>query len=169
MFDIVDSPFDLLTDADEWMKEIDVHHRILCGCDRITTCIAIYRRCLIKKMVYHSLAYLKRRSTVSYFVQYTDTKQNILFGSIELFFVCRGKTFALINHHTSFDSFSNYFLSSEYHSLLCKCVDVYFHMLNSDSTSVDCVSIDGVQNMCIVFKKRDHLVVTPLSVGYEHD
>ena len=164
-----DNPFDVLINIDEVVKDIAVHHQILCGCDKINSCVVVYRRCLIKTTVYHSLAYLKRRSTISYFVQYVDSKRNTVFGSIKFFFTYRGQTFALINHHPSRDLFSNQFVSSEYHPLLCKCIDIYFHLLVMNSSSVSCIPIDNVQNMCVVFEKKDYLIVTPLSIGYEHD
>ena len=165
----IDKPFDIVIDVDEAMEDLQVHHRMMCTCDRVNTCICVHRRCIIKSTTYHSLAYLKRQTTVSYFVQYTDTKQNVLFGSVKFFFTSKGRTFALINHHPSYSLFSNFFSSSQYHSILSKYIDVYFHVLTLDSPFLDCVSIDGISNMCIIFEKDDHLIATPISVGYEHD
>jgi hypothetical protein len=142
---------------------------MLCDCRQYSLCVAIYRRCKIKRRVYHSLLYVKRQSTISYFVEYVDDKQKKCYGSVKLFFTCRGRAFALINHHPSHRMFSDFFSSSRYHPVLSKCIDVYFHFLTTGSSFLDCISIDGIVNICIIFETADGLIVTPLSTGYEHD
>ncbi|CAF4316853.1 unnamed protein product, partial [Rotaria socialis] len=54
-------------------------HNALCSCDKIDQCISIYRRCRLKHMVYYSLLYRRRGSSVSYFVQYSKGHDDNLF------------------------------------------------------------------------------------------
>ncbi|CAF4344652.1 unnamed protein product [Rotaria socialis] len=63
-------------------------HNALCSCDKIDQCISIYRRCRLKHMVYHSLLYRRRGSSVSYFAQYSKGHDDNLFDKIDLFFKC---------------------------------------------------------------------------------
>lgn len=120
-------------------------------------------------MVYHSLSYQRRGSSMSYFVQYSKDDEKDLFGIIELFFTCNNKNYALIHNHSLKNLFTDYFLSSKYHSILLKALNMYFYVLNRTSTFSDIVIVDNISNMCIVFTFDDSLVVTPLSSSYEHD
>ncbi|CAF4222450.1 unnamed protein product [Rotaria magnacalcarata] len=144
-------------------------HNALCSCDKIDQCISIYRRCRLKHMVYHSLLYRRRGSSVSYFVQYSKGHDDNLFGKIDLFFKCNNKNFALIHNHRLKRLFTDYFLSSNYHDILLKALNVYFYVLHHTSTLTDVVTVDNISNMCVVFTFNDSLVVTPLSSSYEHD
>ncbi|CAF1092675.1 unnamed protein product, partial [Didymodactylos carnosus] len=59
--------------------DLDRYHQQICGCNTINKCIAVYRRCVIRDHMYHSLLYNKRQTSVSYFVQYcvnNDNKQH---------------------------------------------------------------------------------------------
>jgi len=71
-------------------------HSSICDCHNIINCIQFYRRFRNEKeVVYHSLAYKKRQSSISYFIKYGN-----LFGSIVVFMYCNGKEYAIINRHT---------------------------------------------------------------------
>ncbi|CAM2728584.1 unnamed protein product [Rotaria socialis] len=144
-------------------------HNDLCFCDNANQCIRIYRRHRIDAMIYHSLIYHRRGSSKSYFVQYSKDNDKNLFGEIELFFTCNNKNYALIHNHSSKHLFTDYFLSSKYHSILLKALNMYFYVLNLTSTCRDVITVDNISNMCIVFTFCDSLVVTPLSCSYEHD
>ncbi|CAF1206930.1 unnamed protein product [Rotaria magnacalcarata] len=150
-------------------RALHEYHNALCICDKIDQCISIYRRCRLKHTVYHSLLYRRRGSSVSYFVQYSKGHDDNLFGKIDLFFKCNNKNFALIHNHRLKHLFTDYFLSSNYHDILLKALDVYFYVLHHTSTFTDVVTVDKISNMCIVFTFNDSLVVTPLSSSYEHD
>ncbi|CAF3411283.1 unnamed protein product [Rotaria socialis] len=145
------------------------YHNALCSCDKIDQCVSIYRRCQLKHMVYHSLLYRRRGSSVSYFVQYSKGHDDNLFGKIDLFFKCNNKNFALIHNHRLKYLFTDYFLSSNYHDIFLKALNVYFYVLHHTSTLTDVVTVDNISNMCVVFTFNDSLVVTPLSSSYEHD
>jgi hypothetical protein len=120
-------------------------------------------------MVYHSLIYPRRGSTLSYFVQYSKDCEENLFGIVELFFTCNNKSYALIHNHSVKHLFTDVLLSSKYHFVLLKVLDMYFYVLHRTSTFCDIVTIDSITNLCIIFTFDDSLVVTPLSSSYEHD
>ncbi len=165
----VDGPFDQTELTAALFHDINQHHLIVCGCDKPYQCVVVFRRCVIAEKVYHSLIYSRRNSTVSYFVQYRKNQNDINFGKIKLFFTSNNQKYALIEHHGIKTKFSNFIKSSSYYGLLCKSIDYFFFVLYSDTSTIHCIPISSIENYCVVFEKTDHIIVTPLSISYEHD
>jgi hypothetical protein len=161
--------FDISNITMNKIEELSTWHENVCGCDETTTCVIVYRRCLIRNQIYHSLHYSKRQSTVSYFVQYTTNDHDSLFGSIKYFFTYKGSSFALINNHPSLKQFSDIFISSSYHALLSECINSYFYIIGTNGSSFHHVPMQKILNLCIVFKEDDFIIVTPISAAHEHD
>ena len=148
---------------------INQRHGSMCGCDESSACVQFYRRYRTKHMVYHSLLYSKRGSSISFFVHYSEDGEPDLFGSVELYFTCANKSYALINQYGVKNLFTDYFASSKYHVQLLKATDAYFHVLDHTSTLQKIVLVEQIKTMCIVFDFSDSYVVTPVSSSYEHD
>jgi hypothetical protein len=165
----VEGPFDMASVSKKTIDKLTLYHQTLCGCAQMSLCIVVYRRCMINNQCYHSLLYTKRQSTVSYFVSYIDDHGRVSFGSIELYFTCGGKAFALIDHHPVRYPFSDNFLSTSYYPLLSNLIDVFFHVLEPKSSTFHCVPTGNVSNFCIVFEGDQSLIVTPVSTAFEHD
>ncbi len=161
-------PFDQTELTSSLLLDISQHHLLVCGCDKPYQCVQVFRRCIIDKKVYHSLIYSRRNSTISYFVQYYENNE-INIGKIKLFFTSNNGEYALIEHHGIKTKFSDFFKSSSYYKLLCKSIDYFFFVLYSHTSLVHCVPISSIENYCVVFEKNHHMIVTPLSIYYEHD
>ncbi|CAF1506310.1 unnamed protein product, partial [Adineta steineri] len=145
-------------------------HQRVCNCNQPAICIIIYHRSIIRGQTYHSLSYPKRQSSNSFFVKYTNDGRDILFGAIELFFTYKKFTLALINNYPSKHLFFDVFASSSYyHSCLSKYIDMYFYVLQEKPSSFHYIPIHQILNLCVVFKKDNFIVVTPISQAYEHD
>lgn len=165
----IEGAFDISNVSMNKIKELFTWHENVCGCNETTTCLIIYRRCLIRNQIYHSLHYSKRQSTVSYFVRYTNNDNDLLFGSIEYFFTYKGSSFALINNHLNIKPFSDIFVSSSYHPLLSECINSYFYILQANGSSFHHVPIQNILNLCIVFEDVNSIITTPVFAAYEHD
>ncbi|CAF1278892.1 unnamed protein product [Rotaria sordida] len=165
----VDGPFDQTELTPTLFLDIHQHHLIVCGCDKPYQCVQVFRRCMIDKKVYHSLIYFRRNSSISYFVQYRQNQNGINFGKIKFFFTSNHGRYAFIEHHEIKTKFSKFFKSSSYYDLLCKSIDYFFFVLHSSVSSTHCVPISSIENYCIVFENTHHIIVTPLSIDYEHD
>ncbi|CAF4285369.1 unnamed protein product [Didymodactylos carnosus] len=94
-------PPDRLTDEtnqnDGTYSDLDRYHQQICAYNTINKCVVVYRRCIIRDHMYDSLLYNKRRTSVSYFVQYcvnNDNKQH-RFRIIKLCFRCLNKTYPI--------------------------------------------------------------------------
>ncbi|CAM4829295.1 unnamed protein product [Rotaria magnacalcarata] len=168
-FNMTEGPFDASPKSINIVEKLIMWHEHECGCNQATTCTKIYNRCIINGTMYHSLGYTKRQSTMSYFVKYTNNDHSILFGSIELFFKYKDFNFALINHHINQKLFSDIFSSTSYHSLLSKCINSYYYILQSKASLCHYVPVHHILNLCVVFEKENFIIVTPISRGYEHD
>jgi hypothetical protein len=115
----------------------DCHEKV-CSCINVNKCIVIYRRCLIREHMFHSLLYNKWQRCISYFVQYFynfDMKQRH-FGIIEYFFTCHDKLFALIQRHSTKHLYSDIFKNSKYYNLLKKVLDSFFFVIQAISNTV---------------------------------
>jgi hypothetical protein len=165
----IEGAFDISNISMNNIEELSTWHDHVCGCNQTTTCIIIYDRCSIRKQIYHSVFYRQRKSTVSYFVRYTSDGHDSLFGSIQHFFTYQGSSFALINNHSNQKPFSDMFASSCYHSLLSKCINSYFYILQANGSSFHHVPIGKILNLCVVFQQDGFIIVTPISGAYEHD
>jgi hypothetical protein len=148
---------------------INQSHESLCDCGNTNECVQFYRRYRTKHLVYHSLLYSKRGSSMSFFIHYSDDGESDLFGSVELYFACAQKSYALINHYEVKNLFTDYFASSKYHMYLLKAMNKYFHVLHLKSTHQKIVPVERIKSMCVVFDFSDSCVVTPISSSYEHD
>ena len=146
-------------------------HRKVCDCDQINRCIVIYRRCMIRERLYHSLIYKKSSKSISYFVEYylDDTMHQLKYGAIQCFFTCRNEPFALIQRHPMIQLYSDRFKSSKYYPSLKEPLDSLFVILDSKSTRFDCIPVENISRHCIVFDKKNQLIVTTISAYNEHD
>jgi hypothetical protein len=165
----VDGPFDQTELTSSLLNDINQHHLLVCGCNKPYQCVLVFCRCIIDRKTYHSLIYSRRNSTISYFVQYRQNGNDINFGKIKCFFTTNSGKYALIEHHGIKTKFSNFFESSSYYDLLRKSIDYFFFVLYFHVSAVHCIPISCIENYCIVFEKNHHIIVTPLSVYYEHD
>ena len=148
---------------------INRSHQSMCNCDGSKACVQFYRRYRSKHLVYHSLLYTKRGSSISFFIHYSEDGEPDLFGSVEVYFSCTDKKYALINHYEAKSLFTDYFVSSRYHPHLLTATNAYFHVLHQTSTHQKIVLVERIKSMCIVFHFSDSYVVTPVSSSYEHD
>lgn len=128
-------------------------------------CVKFYCRFENKKnIVYHSLAYKRRQSSVSYFIKYENS-----FGSILVFITCNGKEYAIVNHHALMNPFSDYFISSSYHNILSKPVDSFFFIVGKMPDRFDVIDVHSFIEMCVIVEEEHHFVVSPISAYHEHD
>jgi hypothetical protein len=164
-----DGAFDRTSSTSELWNLVSAFHGTTCCCNDQTNCIQLLRRCQIQRKTLHSLAYMKRGSSVSYFVEYHDDQRRNLFGAVRIFFKCCDRSYCIIEKHSNRGLFSDRFASSPYHSLLRKTLDVFFHSLSLQPSSVAIVGVTNVIDMCLVFEDNQSLIATPLSSSYEHD
>jgi hypothetical protein len=147
------------------MKIISSIHTKICNCHDFNKCMKFYRRFKNKKqIVYHSLAYTRRQSSISFFIKY-----GTLFGSIITFMSCNDKQYAIIKRYSTKKRFSDYFSSSVYYKLLSKSIDVFFFVLEKSSFQLDVIDIHSSMQICIVIEEDDCFIVSPLLVYHEHD
>ena len=140
-------------------------HEKCCGCWDTKNCIQFYRRFRNQRqIVYHSLAYTKRQSSMSYFVKYGS-----FFGAIIVFIHCNGKQYAIINRYSIKKKFSDYLISSNYYNVLLKSIDSFFFVLEKQSHHVDITDIISITDMCILIEEENSFVVSPISSSHEHD
>ncbi|CAF1285776.1 unnamed protein product [Rotaria sordida] len=157
--------FDETTIPVELVQMISSVHASICQCQVLNQCIKFYRRFRHKnQIIFHSLAYTKRQSSVSYFVKY-----NSLFGSIITFMSCNDKQYAIIKRYPIKKLFSDYFVSSPYYGRLMKPLDTFFFVLEKVSFQFDLVDVYSSLYMCVVIEEDDCLIVSPISVYHEHD
>ncbi|CAF1205337.1 unnamed protein product [Adineta steineri] len=164
-----DGPFDQAELTLALFNDINQHHLMVCSCNKPYQCIQIFRRCMVDKKIYHSLIYSRRKSSVSYFVQYRQNQYDNCFGKIKFFFTINNENYAVIENHEVKTKFSQFFKSSSYYNLLAKTIDYFFFVLCTSVSSIQCVSLSSIENYCIVFENIHHFIVTPLSIDYEHD
>lgn len=145
------------------------YHASYCGCTEPDHCVSIYERCVIRKKMYHSLIYVRRNSTISYFVQYRCGGTNFNFGKIQFFFTSKQETFALIEDQVMEKHFSDFFSSSPYYHILRKPIDSFYFVLSSKSSALRCIPVSSIENHCLCFEFLNSNIVTPLSLCYEHD
>ena len=148
----------------------EVHTR-LCGCPSIGQCVRGYQRCRANRKIFHSLSYSRRRKSVSYFVRCRDTdSDDLFFGKIVIFFVCKHRAFALTQIYPRQDSFSDFFRSSLSYFLLKNAVDRLFFLLSSTPClELRAVPMDSVVDHCIVFNHEHYLIATSVSSYDEHN
>lgn len=115
-------------------------------------------------MVYHSLQYKKRQSSISYFIKYGS-----LFGEIVIFVHCSGKQYAIVRRYSIKSKFSDYFISSTYYGILFKPIDYFFFVLEKLSYHLDIIDIDSIADMCILIEGEDFFIASPISSSHEHD
>ena len=164
-------PIDPISEALDGTDYAYNYHAQLCDCTEPNQCLIIYRRCIIREQLYHSLIYKKSSKSVSYFVEYfinADMKER-LYGVIQLFFKCNDKTFALIRRHPIKQLYSDYFKPSKYHKLLKKPLDSLFFILNKNPSRFDLTAAENISKHCIVFDKKYYLLATTVSSYNEHD
>lgn len=168
----VDGPFDLVNQYGVFDEEVNRFHRLLCNtCSSSTICLNIYRRCIIKRHVFHSLIYKKSKKCISYFVQYLidHRMDDYRFGIIKLFFTYRSDSYAIIQHFPVKYSYSTLYRNSIYYNLLDEPLNHFFFVLEKNYQQVFMVSTQRIVKHCVVIEKNDCLIVTPISAYDERD
>ncbi len=168
---VQDGPMDPLNQSPDTVNHAYDCHKNLCDCVNWNKCMTIYRRCLVRELMFHSLLYKKRQQCISYFVQYFshgDLKQRC-FGAIKYFFTCHSKSFALIQRYSIIRSYSEFFQTSKYFNLLKKTIDSFFYVLQFESGRLDLIPVENISIHCIVIEANGYLVATPISSYNEHD
>ena len=165
-----DGPIDPTGQALTAYKYVDDVHAKLCTCNYSNKCLIIYRRCVIREEMFHSLLYTRCSKSISYFVEYfvNGSGQHNL-GIILYFLTCNSKAFALIERSSIRQKFSDYFKRSRYYNLLKKPLDSFFTILEKKTSIIDLVAIENISKHCIVFDKKDYIIVTTVSSYGEHD
>ncbi|CAF3121443.1 unnamed protein product [Rotaria sp. Silwood2] len=169
----VDGPLDLFSLAhnDPLFDELFDYHQQMCNCNNYNMCIKTYRRCRVLKQIFHSLQYIKRKNTISYFVQYLFRSNQTEFGTIKIFFQHHGQTFALIQHFQVINAFSDYLKESRYYDLLKQSIDNFYFVLKKTNIN-RIVSVEKIQKHLIIFEDalgKSHVLTTPVSSMTEHD
>ncbi len=146
-------------------------HKQLCGCNNFRECIKPYRRCVVSKIMYHSLQYTKRKSTISYFVRYLFRPNMFEFGMIEVFFRYQGQTYALVKNFQVVNAFSDYLTDSHYYELLKQPINKFFFVLKKTNNN-SIVSVEKLEKHMILFEdipQKGLILATPVSSMNEHD
>lgn len=117
---VVDGPLDVIEQICYQYKQL---HEAFCSCENINGCLSIYKRCIINRNIFHSLLYMKRGRSTSYFVQYRDEQNHFKFGTIKLFFQIASSriTYVLIDRYDVIMKYSSYFKQSKYYHLILCC------------------------------------------------
>ena len=121
--------------------------------------------------MYHSMKYLKQKTSISYFIQYSTPFNEFNFVKVVLFFTLHNRKLALIQSFINYKSYSTYFKQSCYYNLIKKPIDLYYFMLKETNTF--CVlEIDNITTYLIPFKNGQDIstiIVTPVYCTSEHD
>ena len=88
-----------------------------------------------REKMYHSLQYIRRKNTISYFIKYAIGGDNFEFGSIKVFFQHKQRTYALIQNFQHANAFSDYLKESRYHDLLKQSIDTFHFVLKKTNTN----------------------------------
>jgi hypothetical protein len=147
-----------LIHSDPLFGELLDYHQQNCDCNNYNTCITTYRRCRVLKQIFHSLQYFKRKSTISYFVQYLFRFDQTEFGIIEVFFKHHDQTFALIQYFQVINAFSDYLKESRYYDLLKQPIDKFYVVLKKTNIN-KIISVENIQKHLIIFENalKNHL------------
>jgi hypothetical protein len=148
------------------------YHKKTCICLDPFSCISVYRRCLIRSQMFHSITYNKRGKSNSYFISYHKSGNNHIkyFGRIILFFSFFNNNYALLQHHDQNENFSCLFKASPYFVILEKPLDKLFSLTSREPANLfDIVPINQVIKHCITFEFQQQLIVTEVSAYHEHD
>lgn len=147
------------------------YHARNCSCNVVQGCIKYYRRCTLRRRVYHSMKYLKKKKTISYFIQFRSTASEFNFGKILLFFSQQGQTLALIQQFVYCQRYSNYFKSSCYYDIIKKPLDLYYFIVK-ETNRYTVIDVHDIITYVIPFKNSEDastVVVTPIHCTYEHN
>jgi hypothetical protein len=131
-----DGPIDPSGESPHQAEHAHECHRRLCGCNDLDRCIVIYRRCIVREQLYHSLIYHRSPKSISYFVQYSidESMDQVNFGAIQCFVTLSDKPFALMRHHPMKHLYSDHFKSSKYYrSLKERNLSIIFSMYSKKS------------------------------------
>ena len=166
-----DGPIDPSGESPHQAEHAHECHRRLCGCNDLDQCIVIYRRCIVREQLYHSLIYHRSPKSISYFVQYSidDSMDQVNYGAVQCFVTFNDKPFALMRHHPMKQLYSDHFKSSKYYRSLKEPLDYLFHVLEKEPCRFDVIGTGNILRHCVVFDRDDYLVVTAISAYNEHD
>ncbi|CAF1367916.1 unnamed protein product [Rotaria sp. Silwood1] len=100
-----DGLFDITSAPEELIEILPNIHQRFCNCSNVNNCMKFYQRFRNKQqIVYHSLEYTKKQSSVSYFIKYGS-----LFGIVIVFMSCNDKQYAVVKRHPIKKRFSDFF------------------------------------------------------------
>ncbi|CAF1147912.1 unnamed protein product [Adineta ricciae] len=169
---LLNGPLDLfpMNKEEPFFLELLNYHRDICGCNNYQGCVKTYRRCLIRQKMFHSLQYVKRKRTNSYSVQYEIRSGLKEFGIIEVFFQCKGNTYALIKNFQVTNAFSDHFQGSRYYDLLKRSIDKFYFVVKRTNNG-RLISAEKVEKHLVIFEDifGKALLITPISSMTEHD
>lgn len=166
-----DGPYDRSSTLASTCEFIDRFHTDRCDCGQLNSCCTTYDRYSIDGNMFHSERYSKRKSSVSYFVQFTldDDQDHIRFGSIQWFFICQGIGHAVIQCHRTASLYSDCFKNSPYYHILREPVDRLYFLLEKVPFRDHIVRTDSITNHCVIVEKNDHLFTSSILSYDEHD
>lgn len=121
--------------------------------------------------MYHSLQYVKRKKSISYFVRYLSRFDHFEFGAIHVFFQQQGQTYALIQSFLVTYAFSDCFKESRYYELLKEPIDNFYFVLKKTNQH-RIVSVERIEKHLITFEdipERGLILTTAVSSMTEHD
>lgn len=168
---IINGPKDRCNVSPEEFDIVNKYHSSICRCNQINSCCEFYRRFTVHEKTFHSLIYIRRMDSISYFVRYssqTITKPD-RFGSIALFFTCNGQGYAVIRNHRLQHRFSDQFKQSSYYHVLKEPIDRLYYVLDKDYRQNDLVPVELILNHCIIVEQNDSIFVTNVLSYNEHD
>ncbi|CAF1544378.1 unnamed protein product [Rotaria magnacalcarata] len=171
--EISDGLFDsfLLGSSDDLYNVLIKYHAKKCSCNAVQNCTKYYRRCMLRRRIYHSMKYLKKKKTISYFIQFGSAASEFNFGKILFFFSLQGQALALIQHFVYYQRYSTYFKSSCYYDIIKKPIDLYYFVLKETNTYA-VIDVHDIITYVIPFKNSEDtstVVVTPIHFTYEHN
>ena len=161
----------LLAHDDPLFHELSVHHQNICLCNDYHKCIKTFRRCYVFQKMFHSLKYVNRKNTISYFVQYLFASNQIEFGIIKLFFQQHEQLYALIQNYHVVNAFSDYLKDSQYYGLLKLPVDNFYFVLKKTNLS-RIILVEKIPKHLIIFQdilEKTLILATPVSSMTEYD
>lgn len=160
-----------MTEENSVFPELFNYHKKNCDCNNYHACFKTYHRCLIGKKMYHSLQYVKRKNTISYFIKYAIGGDNFEFGAIKVFFQYKQQTYALVQNFQRVNAFSDYLKESRYYNLLKQSIDTFYFVLKKTNIN-RFILVKDIEKHMIIFQgilNKDLILATPISSITEHD
>ena len=169
---MIDRLFDQYLNSDLFSNySILSAHSNICGCSTANDSLKLFRRCVIRRHVYHSMHCTKRQKSVSFFIRYRDSDNPVeyRFGKIIIFFKYLTSSYAFIERYPVIQKFSE-LLPSPHYRLLHKPVnELFFIISQTRSSNLEPILLSRILDHCIVFDCIEYQITTPVSSYDEHD